>query len=249
MKTLAQKHPAITYLLITFAWTWLFWFAAMPFRGQTLRVTAIVLIGGFGPAIGGILTLSLQRSQKADMSPKRLLAILIISALIFGVLTLRYLVGNLPNFDTLADDLTLSAPVIVAALIASLVGGWVFSSAISDIPEVRTAMASIFPKHLPPPWTLFALFFYPVMILASWGLSALFGMKTQYPGLWEQPALEILPLYALTFCMTLLIQGGNEEIGWRGFMQPELQKRFSPLIAALIVSVFWSLWYLLNKLG
>jgi membrane protease YdiL (CAAX protease family) len=124
------------------------------------------------------------------------------------------------------------------------VGGWVFSSAISDNSEVRTGMASILPWRLPPLWTLFAMLFYPVMILASWGLSTLFGMNAEYPGLWEQPALEILPLYALTFCVTLLIQGGNEEIGWRGFMQPELQKRFSPLVAALIVSVFWSLWHL-----
>ena len=36
----------------------------------------------------------------------------------------------------------------------------------------------------------------------------------------------------------------NEEPGWRGLMQPELQKRFSPLTAALIVSVAWSLWHL-----
>lgn len=38
--------------------------------------------------------------------------------------------------------------------------------------------------------------------------------------------------------------GGNKDLGWRGFMQPELQKRFSPLVAALIVSLFWSLWHL-----
>jgi membrane protease YdiL (CAAX protease family) len=244
MKSLAQKQPVITFLLINFAWTWLFWFAAMFFRGQTLLVTAIVLIGGYGPAIGGIMTLGLRSGQKPSMSPKRTLTIILISALIFGVLTLRYLVGNIPNFDTLAEDLTLTTPIVVISVIASLVGGWVFSSAISDNSEVRTGMASILPWRLPPLWTLFAMLFYPVMILASWGLSTLFGMNAEYPGLWEQPALEILPLYALTFCVTLLIQGGNEEIGWRGFMQPELQKRFSPLVAALIVSVFWSLWHL-----
>jgi membrane protease YdiL (CAAX protease family) len=244
MKTLAQKQPVITFLLINFVWTGLFWFAAILFHGQTLLVTAIVLIGGFGPAIGGIMTLGLRSGQKPSMSPKRTLTTLLISALIFSVLTLRYLVGNIPNFGILAEDLTLTTPIIVIAVIASLVGGWVFSSAISDNSEVRTGMASILPWRLPPLWTLFAMLFYPVMILASWGLSTLFGMNAEYPGLWEQPALEILPLYALTFCMTLLIQGGNEEIGWRGFMQPELQKRFSPLVAALIVSVFWSLWHL-----
>ncbi len=244
MKTLAQKHPVITFLLITFAWTWLFWFAAMPFRGQTLLVTAIVLIGGYGPAISGILTLDLRSDQKPSISPKRIMTMLLISAVIFGVLTLRYLAGNISNFDILAEDLTLTTPIVVIAVIASLVGGWVFSSAVSDNTEVRTCMASILPTRLPPLWILFAVLFYPIMILASWGLSALFGMNAEYPGLWEQPALEILPLYSLTFCMTLLIQGGNEEIGWRGFMQPELQKRFNPLVAALIVSVFWSLWHL-----
>jgi len=244
MKTFAKKHPVITFLLITFAWTWLFWFAAMPFRGQTLLVTAIVLIGGFGPAIGGILTLSLRSGQKPGLSPKRLLGRVLLSALIFGVFALRYWVGNLPNFDFLADDLTLSTPIVFAALIASLVGGWVFSSAFSDNSEVRSRMISSLPWRLPPFWTIFAVVFYPVMLLASWGISALFGMNAEYPGLWGQSALEVLPLYALIFGMTLLAHGGNEEFGWRGFMQPELQKRFSPLIAALIVSIFWSFWHL-----
>jgi membrane protease YdiL (CAAX protease family) len=54
----------------------------------------------------------------------------------------------------------------------------------------------------------------------------------------------VLPLYALTFGLTALAQGGMEEPGWRGLLQPELQKRFSPLVAALIVSAFWSLWHL-----
>ena len=244
MKTFVQKHPVATFLLLNFAWTWLFWFAAMPFRGQTLLATAIVLVGGYGPAIGGILTLGLRSEQKPSISPKRTLTMLLISALIFGVLTLRYLVGNIPNFDILAEDLTLTMPVVVIAVIASLVGGWVFSSAVSDNSEVRTGITSILPWRLSPLWTIFAVLFYPVMILVSWGLSTLFGMSTEYPDLWEQPTLEILPLYILTFCMTLLIQGGNEEVGWRGFMQPELQKKFSPLVAALIVSVFWSLWHL-----
>jgi len=244
MKTFAQKKPVSTFLLITFAWTWLFWFAAMPFRGQTFLVTVIVLIGGYGPAVGGILTLGLRSGQKPGPSPKRVLGMVLLSALIFGLFALRYLAGNLPNFDFLADNLTLSTPIVMAALVASLVGGWIFSSVFSDNSEVRSRMASSLPWHLPPFWTIFAVVFYPAMLLVSWGLASLFGMDVEYPSLWDQSALEVLPLYALTFGMTLLAQGGNEEIGWRGFMQPELQKRFSPMVAALIVSIFWSLWHL-----
>jgi len=244
MKTFVQKHPVITFLIITFAWTWLFWLAAIPLRGQTLLLTVIVILGAYGPAIGGILTLGLRNGLRLDLSPKKIITALFAAAIIFGVLTLRYLVGNIPNYDTLAADLTLSAPIVLTALVASLVGGWVISSAVSNNPHIRARMASILPWRLPPFWTVFGLVFYALMILAAWGLAALVGSDLEYPGLWGRPALEVLPLYALTFGLTALAQGGMEEPGWRGLLQPELQRRFSPLVAALIVSAFWSLWHL-----
>ena len=42
-----------------------------------------------------------------------------------------------------------------------------------------------------------------------------------------------------------LIRGPlGEELGWRGYLQNELNKRFSLLKASLIVGVIWSLWHL-----
>jgi membrane protease YdiL (CAAX protease family) len=35
-----------------------------------------------------------------------------------------------------------------------------------------------------------------------------------------------------------------EEIGWRGFALPRLQKRYSALLATLIVGILWSFWHL-----
>jgi membrane protease YdiL (CAAX protease family) len=244
MKSFAQKHSVITFLLINFTWTWLFWLAAIPLRGQDMLLTAIVMIGGFGPAIGGILTLGLKKGLKTDFSPRQFATMVIASLVIFALMALRYLVGNIPEYDTLAADLTLTPAVIIAALAASLVGGWVYSSALSRNPTVRERMASILPWRLPPGWTILGLLFYPVMILVAWGLASLIGADVEYPGLWGQPLLQILPIYALTFGLTFLAQGGNEEPGWRGLMQPELQNRYSPLVAALIVSVAWSLWHL-----
>jgi uncharacterized protein len=241
----AKGHPILTFLLITFAWTWLFWLGAIPLRGRTdLLLTSVVMIGGYGPAIGGILTLGLKNGLSFSMSRKQTATMLIATAVIFGVMALTYWVGNVPSYRTLSVDLSLSPPIVLGALFASILGGWVISNAFSRSDDIRTRMASILPWRLPPGWTLFALFFFAGMILASWGLAALFGMDVEYPGMWGQPLLKVLPLYLLTFALTGLAQGGNEEPGWRGMMQPEMQRRFSPLAAALIVSFFWSLWHL-----
>ncbi len=35
------------------------------------------------------------------------------------------------------------------------------------------------------------------------------------------------------------------EMGWSGFMLPKLQRRFNPLLAALLVGLFWGgIWHL-----
>jgi hypothetical protein len=36
----------------------------------------------------------------------------------------------------------------------------------------------------------------------------------------------------------------GEELGWRGFVQPRLQERWSGLSASLILGALWSLWHL-----
>ncbi len=39
------------------------------------------------------------------------------------------------------------------------------------------------------------------------------------------------------------IGGGNEELGWRGIMQPVLEKKFAFPVATLITGTVWSLWH------
>ncbi len=241
---LAKKRPVAAFLTLTFAWTWLFWCASIPFREQPLLVRSIVLIGGFGPALAAVETLRLRSGLGIDLSARRVTVMWISAAVILGVISLRYVFGTIPRDRELAQNLTLTIPTVLAAVVACLAGGWVISAAVSPGQPVRDRMASILPWNLPLGWTVLALAFYPAMSLASWSISTLLKAPVEYPVLWSQPVLRVLPLYALTFVVTLLMQGGNEEPGWRGFLQPELQTRFSPLVAAILVSLVWSLWHL-----
>lgn len=51
-------------------------------------------------------------------------------------------------------------------------------------------------------------------------------------------SVQKVPMYiALLELPIMIIGGGIEEIGWRGFLQPMLQKKYSVLTSATIVSV------------
>ena len=53
-----------------------------------------------------------------------------------------------------------------------------------------------------------------------------------------------LPVFPLLLLFTLLLGGGQEEPGWRGFALPRLQASFGGFVASLIVGLVWAVWHL-----
>ncbi|MDR2897745.1 MAG: CPBP family intramembrane metalloprotease, partial [Spirochaetaceae bacterium] len=53
------------------------------------------------------------------------------------------------------------------------------------------------------------------------------------------------PLYMLfLFLLMQVFQGGLEEPGWRGFLQPWFDKRLPFVVSVVLVSVIWSVWHI-----
>ena len=53
------------------------------------------------------------------------------------------------------------------------------------------------------------------------------------------------PIYmGFIMIIPMIIGGGIEEIGWRGLLQPELEKKYSHIIAAVSVGIIWAVWHL-----
>ncbi len=54
-----------------------------------------------------------------------------------------------------------------------------------------------------------------------------------------------LPFYmSLVMIPPMMLLGGLEEIGWRGFLQPSLEKKYHLIVSTVIVAVVWSIWHL-----
>ena len=115
----AHAHPVITYLLLTFAWSWGIWFASIPIPDQDPLMALLTLIGAFGPALGGILTLGLKNGMSFAMPRKQMVVMALAALLIFAVMALRALTPA-PHADGLPEDVPLTAPNLIAALLMGL---------------------------------------------------------------------------------------------------------------------------------
>jgi len=76
-----------------------------------------------------------------------------------------------------------------------------------------------------------------VIIITAFSLALLItailaGERTDYPWYIIIPAVPLM-----------ILGGGYEEIGWRGFLQPALEKRMPYIPAVLIVTVVWFTWH------
>ncbi|MEO6013679.1 MAG: type II CAAX endopeptidase family protein [Devosia sp.] len=84
------------------------------------------------------------------------------------------------------------------------------------------------------PFVLLAVALVGASIVAGETLATPFARNQEFPD---------LPLLAY-WIVVLVCYGFGEEIGWRGFALPLLQKRFSPAIATLILTFIWAMWHL-----
>lgn len=92
---------------------------------------------------------------------------------------------------------------------------------------------------------MIAAFVIPLIIhILSHYLAPLLGFpvaNTLFPEIAGIPSIIIAIPY---FLLMLIIGGGQEEFGWRGYAQEPLQKRMGVIPASLFIGLVWGLWHL-----
>lgn len=67
------------------------------------------------------------------------------------------------------------------------------------------------------------------------------------PELWGAPRVEMMLPAAWTFAPYLLLMvffgGGQEELGWRGYILDPLEERLGPWLGTTVLGVVWAVWH------
>ncbi len=244
----AESYPFLFFVLIAYAWSWPFWWFA--YFGELVpgMKLALVLLGVFGPALAGITLLHLRNNQEKTQQSGRwsffclgaILAALAIAAFRFDFMGVMALV---PSADHGVPDET---PWYVYIMFAGVVAlsGFVISQARSNYPTVRSFLTGLVPDRRTLLLSVPVLLFLPALMISANLVADLVGIPYDTPLYLTMPLAEWLPLLAVKLFTVAMLTGGNEEYGWRGVLLPLMQKKYSPLVATLLIALLWEPWHI-----
>ena len=176
---------------------------------------SVILVGGFGPAISGLILLFILSGKKITIASKPLFWIF---SFLFGLLLLvtHYLVNNearLRDFWYNLKDVGFIAALILSA--CALFWGLLVSNSKNNGLRENYLKSFLFDKSKVK-WYAFALLFYPVLYVLGFVFGKLLDFETS-------ESLFTPDIYNVSGFFLIFFIAGPEEFGWRGFFQKELQ--------------------------
>ena len=232
-----KTHHVMAFFIFTFVISWGLGFSYLAVYKGIIFLAPLAFIAFCGPALAGIII-----SGVSDTQPKQgtkrsywiaFLIAWVVSALIF-----------LAN-NTFINHAPIS-PVMVGFTLVSVVPvAFVISMAHSRIPAMKSYLSSLI--RLRGVWGYFflALVLTPVLVLLSILINSLLGRQLITSHQLPEINLAMIGLIAVKFLYQFFFfNATGEEAGWRGFALPKMQSLISPLVACLVINIFWPLWHL-----
>jgi membrane protease YdiL (CAAX protease family) len=141
-----------------------------------------------------------------------------------------------------SDDLWVMFPYVLAGNVPPIVAYFTFKRADPGF-TLKSYLKNTFDfKQTPLYYGLVVL-----MVAIYFIVPALMGgLSTEAAqGLEARGVSTHIPLYLTLLGIPLFFfGGGSEELGWRGLLQPELEKRMHFIPATIITGMIWTLWHL-----
>ncbi|MEE4195706.1 MAG: type II CAAX endopeptidase family protein [Anaerolineae bacterium] len=142
---------------------------------------------------------------------------------------------DVAGYTMLAVIIGAFAPLLAAITLVAREGGW---------KAVKAFFGQALDLHVKPLYILLALALPLAIHLISHYLALAVGLdvaQTLFPA---ETSIAPILLAIPYFFLMLLIGGGQEEFGWRGYAQQPLQEKIGVIPASLVIGIIWGLWHL-----
>jgi membrane protease YdiL (CAAX protease family) len=221
------------YLILAYVLTWLIWITAQHFGVGPDRGEYVLAFGSAGPALAAILL-----SRRGQASTSERLATRLLSFAVLWLFAWAIYVAN-DKLRGIHPPTSLTYYLLVGLL--AMIPSWILSGAFTRDAGVRELLRPlVHPGNWR--WQAVAFFFWPAILLIPAAIAHLFHAPLTWPQ--HRPAVWLSAAYAgISFLSNFLFTAALEEPGWRGFLLPRLQQRFSPLLASLLVWFPWAFWH------
>lgn len=232
-----KRHQIIAFFGITFVITWGLGFAYLGMYQGEFLLAPLAFIATCGPALAGMLISAVCNTQPREGS-KRTYWMAFLAAWAAAVVVFA-------AHNTLINQAPLSPILIGFTVIVVIPVAFVISMAYGRIPAVKNYLASLVRLRGVWGWACLALLWIPALMLVS--------ILIQNPRLGLSMAIRGLPATGLALVGLVIIKffyqlfffnATGEETGWRGFALPRLQALTNPLLASLVLNIFWPAWHL-----
>ena len=235
---LIKKHQIVAFLAITFAISWGLGFSydALMNKGNFL-VAPLFFVAACGPALAGIIVTAVSNAQPGQGTRRTFWIAFFVA---WVVSTIVFLANNL-----FINHAQFSLGMVVFIFVSVVPVVFVISMAYSRIPAVKLFLSSLIRLRGAWRWALLALVLTPALVLLSCSISSVLGR--QHIAVHQFPAtgLALIGLVVVKFFYQLFFfNATGEEVGWRGLALPGMQSVTSPLVACLVLNLFWPLWHL-----
>lgn len=227
-----MKSQIWRFLALAFTLTWAVWITAQFLGAGPDHGEYILAFGSAGPAIAAIFLSRRGNDLPGEPIAKRLVT--------FAPLWLFAWFVYLANDRLRGVRPTLSVTYALVGLLA-IAPAWILSGAFTRDSGVRALLQSfVHPGNWR--WQTISFLFFPALLLIPAAVARLAHLPLAMPQ--SREALWLSIAYAgIFFSSNFLFTAAFEEPGWRGFLLPKLQERFSPLLASIFVWLPWALWH------
>jgi uncharacterized protein len=232
-----KRHQVIAFYAIAFAISWglAFSWDAVLNRDQGLLLP-LAFVAVCGPGLAGIIISAIINIQQKQ-GPHKAFWIAFLVAWFISVLVF------LANGKYL-EHMSISPALVGVISVAVIPVAFIFASAYSPIPSIRSYLTSLIQVRAVWGWALLALVLPPALFLISIPVDNLLNKHPLSSYQFPDISLSLIGLIIVKFfSQFFFFNATGEETGWRGFVLPRLQTQTSPLIAALIIGVFWTTWH------